>query len=98
MIAHLRHGDLLDDDGTAGQRGGDFFSVKPFRGEDASNAAFATALESMMRAVDDAVGRQWLDRDRGDAIALALWLQLDRLDRAGTNVQPDQAFVATKLH
>ena len=40
-------------------------------------------------AVDDAVGRHGLGAVRGDAVAFASRLQLDRLDGARTNVESD---------
>ena len=50
------------------------------------------------RAVDDAVGRDGLGGERGDAEALARRLQLDRLDGARADVETDDrfAFAETK--
>ena len=43
-------------------------------------------------AVDDAVGRHRLAAERGDLVALAGRLQLDRLDGARADVEADDGF------
>ena len=94
-FGHRRQRNLLDDHGVARQRRGDFPGLDVARVEQPPDRVDDRRPVDD-RAVDDAVRRDWLGTDRRDPVALARRLQLDRLDRARTDVQADQAFRSTK--
>ena len=94
-LRHDRQADLLDDDGVAGERGGNFLGLERLVAEQtADGVGDGAAVDD--RAVDDAVGRDWLEAERDDLVALARRLELDRLDRARPDVEADDRLVFTE--
>ena len=97
LLGHHRQADLLDDDGAARQRRHDILRLELRRLECAAyRVGHRAGVDD--RAVDDAVGRQRFDGDRDDLEAAPGGLQLDRLDRAGTDVQADHGLTSVEEH
>jgi hypothetical protein len=96
-LGHRRQGDLLDDHRIARQRCRDVFGLEPLVAEQAADRIrHGAAIDD--GAVDDAVGGDRLDAHRRDAISLARGFQFDRLDRARTDVETNQAFSSAEQH
>ena len=94
-LRHDRQADLLDDDGVARQRGGDVLRFEGLVGEEAADGVgHGGAVDD--GAVNNAVARNGLDRERRHSEALAGRLQLNSLDGAGADVEPDDDFVLTE--
>ena len=94
-LGHHRERDLLDDDGAPRQRGAHVLGLE--------GTALEDALDRVRDrggvddgAVDDGVGGHRLDAECGHTEVLGCRLELDRLYRAGANVQPDYALLLPK--
>src|SRR5207253_6891830 len=80
-LGHDRQADLLDDDGVARERRGDFFRLERLVLEEPPNrVGHGGAVDD--GAVDDAVRWNRLDRKGDDLEALAYGLQLNGFDGA----------------
>ena len=95
LLGHRGQRDLLDDDRVARQRRGDVLGPELGVGEQAPHRVGDRAAVDD-RAVDDAVGRNRLDADGRDPIALAGGLELDGLHGAGPDVESHQGFGSAK--
>jgi hypothetical protein len=90
-LGHHRQVDFLDDHRIAGERHGDVFRLEGLVLEEAfDRVGDGGAVDD--RAVDDAVGRDRLDRKGDDLEALADWLELDGLDGARPDVEAHDSF------
>ena len=88
-LGHHRQRDLLDDHRVARERGGDLLGLDlPALEQPAHGGGDGGAVDD--RAVDDAVGRNGLGAEGHDLVALADRLQLDGLDGARSEVEPDE--------
>ena len=95
LLGHRRQRDLLDDDRVTGQRRRDVLGPELGVGEQAPDGVGDRAAVDD-GAIDNAVGRDRLDPDGRDLIALPGGLELDGLHGARPDVEPHQGFASAK--